>query len=300
MHRQFEIDAVNEGHVFRFLTKPCDATQIASVISAGLDQYRLVKAERDLLERTLAGSVKALVDALAMIHPAAFGKASRMRDWARNLSGPLKISRGWELEIAALLSPIGLVSIPPEVVAKLEDGSTLTVTEKEIAGRVPQAGYDVIANIPRLEGVAKVILYQNKQYDGGGFPSDDVVGSSIPLGARILKILADLSTLTSGPFPTASTFAKLFERRGRYDTELLATAQQVLERAANPGDRSTTADIAVKHLREGDTLQSDLQLENGQLVLVAGTQLSEVQVERVQTWARINTFKEPVQVMRRA
>src|ERR1700691_3098843 len=47
------MDAVNQGHVFRFLTKPRPAAELAGALKAGLKQYRLVTAERELLENTL-------------------------------------------------------------------------------------------------------------------------------------------------------------------------------------------------------------------------------------------------------
>ncbi len=46
------MDSINQGNIFRFLTKPCPADDLARGIEAGLRQYRLVAAERELLERT--------------------------------------------------------------------------------------------------------------------------------------------------------------------------------------------------------------------------------------------------------
>ena len=40
--------AVNEGHIFRFLTKPCTPDELAAAVDAAKEQYRLVTAERDL------------------------------------------------------------------------------------------------------------------------------------------------------------------------------------------------------------------------------------------------------------
>src|SRR6184192_4097590 len=58
-------DAVNQGHVFRFLNKPCSPEQLAVTLTAGLKQYKLITAERELLESTLNGSVKLLTDILS-------------------------------------------------------------------------------------------------------------------------------------------------------------------------------------------------------------------------------------------
>ena len=54
-HADLEVttEAVNEGNIFRFLTKPCNSEVLAKAIAAGIEQYRLVIAERELLEKTL-------------------------------------------------------------------------------------------------------------------------------------------------------------------------------------------------------------------------------------------------------
>ena len=42
------MEAVNEGHIFRFLTKPCSRSTLAKALDASIAQYRLVTAEREL------------------------------------------------------------------------------------------------------------------------------------------------------------------------------------------------------------------------------------------------------------
>jgi DNA-binding NtrC family response regulator len=49
---QTAMQAVNEGNSFRFLTKPCTPETLAKALEAGLEQYRLITAERELLEKT--------------------------------------------------------------------------------------------------------------------------------------------------------------------------------------------------------------------------------------------------------
>ena len=71
------IAAINDGHIFRFLTKPCPPEVLIAAVDQAIAQYRLVTAERVLLQETLHGSVKALVDVLALASPVAFGRAAR-------------------------------------------------------------------------------------------------------------------------------------------------------------------------------------------------------------------------------
>ena len=45
------VNAVNNGNIFRFLTKPCGHDLLAKTLTAALLQYRLVTAEKELLEK---------------------------------------------------------------------------------------------------------------------------------------------------------------------------------------------------------------------------------------------------------
>jgi PAS domain S-box-containing protein len=44
------VDAVNDGHVFRFLTKPCPAQTLAPALNAGIEQYDRVTSQRRKVE----------------------------------------------------------------------------------------------------------------------------------------------------------------------------------------------------------------------------------------------------------
>ena len=73
------IAAVNEGRIFRFLTKPCERNTLVKTLNAAIEQYRLVTAERQLLEETLNGATKLVTDVLSTIAPELFGHAVALR-----------------------------------------------------------------------------------------------------------------------------------------------------------------------------------------------------------------------------
>src|SRR5581483_749570 len=56
------VSAVNEGQIFRFLTKPCPPPSLLGALEAAVGQHALITAERELLEQTLRGTVKMLGD----------------------------------------------------------------------------------------------------------------------------------------------------------------------------------------------------------------------------------------------
>src|ERR1700690_3969334 len=80
------IAAINEGRIFRFLTKPCPPPVLVAAVEAGVELHRLVTSERVLLEQTLRGSIQMLTDVLALAAPTAFGQAVRIQRYARDLA----------------------------------------------------------------------------------------------------------------------------------------------------------------------------------------------------------------------
>ena len=70
-------------------------------IDDGLNQHRLITAEKVLLEQTLSGSVKMLIEILGLVSPAASSRASRLQRYAIALSGALQLPERWQWGLAA-------------------------------------------------------------------------------------------------------------------------------------------------------------------------------------------------------
>lgn len=291
------VGAVNEGSIFRFCTKPCPPEELAAAIEAGLRQYDLVTAERDLLERTLAGSVKVLVDVLSLVDPEAFRKTQVLRKWAREVVRRMKLSNAWEIDIAAMLSPLGLITIPPEIIAKVRAGEKLSKLDNEIYSRAPEIGRNLVCNIPRMKNLGEMIYYQNKGFDGSGFPGDWVAGKDIPIGARILKILIDLATVSEAP--DAAAFKALDEQGSLYDSEILAVVRSCfVDGNGNVAGESAqnVVKVPVVDLKPGCRLVSNIETEDGKLVLAAGNDISLAQIELLRNMQKVRRIKEPIYI----
>src|SRR5262249_23643372 len=104
------LQAVNDGQGFRFLTKPVAMATPRQAVAAGVEQYRLVTAQRDLLENTLRGAVHVLGELLALANPAAFERATRVRQLLRGMSAAAGRALPWEEDVAAALSQIGCIA----------------------------------------------------------------------------------------------------------------------------------------------------------------------------------------------
>jgi DNA-binding NtrC family response regulator len=109
------IAAVNDGHIYRFLSKPCPPEKLLSAVEDGLKQHRLINAERVLLEQTLSGAVKMLIEILGMVSPTASSRASRLQRYVVELAAALSLPARWQWGLAAYVSQIGCVTLPKEI-----------------------------------------------------------------------------------------------------------------------------------------------------------------------------------------
>jgi response regulator RpfG family c-di-GMP phosphodiesterase len=292
------VEAVNQGRIFRFLSKPCPAEKLVEALDAAVAQHNLILAEHELLENTLGGSLKVLSEILALAEPRTFGQAESLRDSIRQLAASLNVTPTWDLEAAALLSQIGFVTIPPELILKARQGQPLTEREKDVFARIPAIGSSLLSQIPRLEGVARIILYQHKRFDGGGFPEDAVAGESIPLGARMLKILIDLSRIEASGARRPAALAHLRERAGWYDPRLLAAVAEQAPAlpAAAPGAGGATIALSFAALRVGHILRSNLETKGGILLVTAGNLITPMLIHRLRNFSSLYGIQEPIYV----
>lgn len=291
------MEAINRGQVFRFLTKPCSPEELGQVLDAGIRQYRLETAERELLEQTLTGSLKVLMEILSMADPQAFGRAEVMRERALEMADQLGGVDAWEVGLAAMMSPLGLVTVPAALVAKERAGETLTSQERETIQRVPEFGARLLERIPRLEGVARAVRYQRRNYAGGGYPLEGPTGEEIPPAARILRVLSDFLDIEERRGSRVVALEQLKLRKGLYDPRILALLEAFCGQPATAPAAQGPRLLPVDALEPGMVLTADVKTRLGMLVVCAGTRLLPSHVEKLQNFARLIGLEEPVQVM---
>ena len=290
------VEAINQGAIFRFLGKPCSTEKLVQALEAAVAQHNLITSERDLLENTLGGSLKVLSEILALADPRINGQAEALRDAIRQLAATLNITPIWDLEAAALLCQIGTVTLPPELVLKVRLGHTLNPGEKEVFERLPAVGSSLLSQIPRLEGVARMILYQHKQFDGGGFPQDAVGGEAIPQGARMLKLLVDLAQLEANGFSRVAALEQLRARVGWYDPRLLAAVENSphSDVAATVDAARSAAAVCFADLRVGHVLSSNLETRGNMLLVAAGNKITPMLLHRLRNFSSLYGIREPI------
>lgn len=287
------IEAVNQGHIFRFLTKPCPTETLIETLAAGVRQYQLVTAEKELLERTLRGSVKVLTELLALVNPTAFGQAARLRRVAQKLCQRLAVDQQWQVEIAAMLSQIGCVTIPPDTLHKMYHGQELTAEESQMLDAHPAIAAGLVSNIPRLEPVAKIIAYQRKRFDGTGIPPDSVAGKEIPIGARILALAIDYDALKGRGLSDADVIVQLRARSGWHDPEILAALEELVGFEAPFEIREVRLREVTNHM----ILAEDVRTVDGTLLVAKEQEITEALRQRLMNFARNGRLGSTIRVL---
>jgi response regulator RpfG family c-di-GMP phosphodiesterase len=284
--RDVAMAAVNEGQIFRYLTKPCPPDQLRTAIEAGVAHHRLLVAEKILLQETLIGCIRALIDILAITNPVAFGRATRVERLAAELAAAIGTTGFWQLEAAAMLSQIGYISLPAELVEKLYYGKRLTPDERVLADGAPQVAQKLLGRIPRLEPVME-ILAASQQVKG------DVPEGLTKIGAGILRLVLDYDTHIAQGRPVNEAIAAIRSQSLRHDGKLVERLEWLV--GALVGAQELT-EVAVGDLVPGMVFMEDLRTHVGTLLVPTGFEVTETFLERMRNFGP-GILQERVRVM---
>ena len=284
--RDAAIEAVNRGHVFRFLCKPCPADTLIETLAFAVEQHRLITAERVLLEDTLRGSIRVLTNILSISQPAAFGRSSRILGHVRTLAEQAGAAVDWELEVAAMLAPLGCVTLPPDTAERLYFGEALDANERAMAERIPEETERLLRDIPRLEGVLELLAGARRGFKPQDGEPKGKNGEALPLGSRILRLATDYEELEARGEPGSKGMAMLDSRAGLYDPALLlALGDRVEELGEVAGPESGGAriqELELDAIEPGMILVDDMRGRDGRLLLARGREVTREVVARLQ------------------
>lgn len=285
--------AVNEGNVFRFLTKPCPFDDLQRVLKAGLEQYRLVVAERELLRDTLHGAIKVLSEILSLASPSAFGRASRIQRYVGHMARRMQVQDLWKFDIAGLLSQIGCVSLSPETLDRVMAGRRLDTDEEEAFEAHPIVAGSLLAKIPRLQPTAEMIARQRGPTERfkGSPPIDDEVA----LGGEMLRLALAVDEAVSGGEDFDSALREISRSAAPpFDKRLL----DALKGYSSAGHMELTPRMVhIRQLEVGMLLDEDVRARTGTLLLAKGFEVTSPTILRLKSFAGGAGVVEPFRVL---
>jgi hypothetical protein len=129
--------------------------------------------------------------------------------------------------------------------------------------------------VPVFKGVSNIVYWQDKHFDGTGFPYEATSGDDIAKGAQILHLLRDILSLEAKGLRRSAALTACEERAGRYDPALLAKAKELFSTAEEEHL------VTFAQLEPGMVLRSSIKDERGRLLLGPGVQMTEAMMKRL-------------------
>jgi putative nucleotidyltransferase with HDIG domain len=218
------------------------------------------------VERLYRASVEMLAIAVDAKDQVTHGHIRRVQQHTLAVAAALGVTDRTELkaiEAGALLHDIGKLAVPDYILNK---PTALTPAEFEIIKKHPSMGARILTAVEFPYPIVPIVRHHHEQWDGRGYP-DGLVGTEIPLSARILAVVDCFDALTSDrPYrPRLSdvqAIAILRSRKGTfYDPSVVETMIGLipeLRREEPPGAEAVdirsclVAGLSTTHGRESD------------------------------------------------
>lgn len=295
------VSALNEGSIFRFINKPCSNEGLVNVLDQAFEYYRLITGEKELLQKTLAGSVKLVTDLLALTAPKEFGAVVQRRELVRKVSEKLHVTNIWEVELSFMLAPLLTHLVADDLHEKVLQGAPLSADDEKLINQTPAGVRRLIENVPRLKGVAELLE--------GIVPFDYTASAEsrishqqqLGVGTRIVQTLRDLTLREQRGGSLKDIITKMSSKQSVYDVSVVGAIAEHLGvfQSASTEKENTPEDgfeVSLKELCAGQKLLNKIETKEGKLLLSAGTILSGALIERISAYAAMSGLKNPIRV----
>ncbi len=291
---QVAITAVNRGNIFRFLTKPMPTEDLITILNDSLEFFRLKKSEKELLNKTLKGVINILIGMQQHILPYTANQLGKIREFGRKIAEILSLNINWEYDIAFMLSKLGYIIVPQEILEKVENGIELDKAELKEFNSYPEYGASFIRKIPRLENIALAIEYQNVNYNGNNSPDIKIKEDNIPIIARILKVVNDFIHYSRNDVNIENAFTKMQNNSSLYDPLMMNALHLIVK-----GTKITNTVVSIKfrELRIGMVLARDLKDTKGNVLVKKGTEITDLTLMRLINATKVREIAEPLLVI---
>ncbi len=289
--QQTAAGAVNEGSVFRFLTKPCNKETLSKTLMEGLAQYRMVCAEKEVLEKTMKGMILVLTEVLSVACPAAFSRAARVRRYVQHVAERLSLPNSWKYEVAAMLSQLGCVTLEPETIEAIYSGGELSPADQAQFLNHPQIAQDLLKNIPRMEQVAWMIAHQNQPLPTEWNVSDREM-REMRLGAQLIRaaLAFDLQLRKGGSRLDAAHFLSV--KFADLDSKVVEAMIELEPESAGKDSRS----VSISDLSTSMVLEQEVRSKTGILIGAKGQEVTSPLLLKLKSFSAKGSIEEKVVV----
>lgn len=274
------MEAINSGNIFRFLSKPCSVEKLTNAVAAGVQQYRTVLGDRDLLRDTLNGCVQTLMDLFELVNPVALSRAKRIQSCVQQLAELLRLPDSWQFELAAVFSQIGGVFLNAEIMEKHASGAELTPIEAEVITVYPEMASQLIAQLPHLDTVAAIVANQAQSPHPELMIVSREPQHAAVIGGDLLKVAISFERLLARGLTPQAAIWQLSQQPALVNHAIVGQLPRV-NLASNERDRA----VPIDKLQIGMILSENLVTRTGRLLLRSGHLITATSLSMIHNFA---------------
>jgi putative two-component system response regulator len=187
---------------YDYIVKPFNLELVTNTAHRAMEKLRLEAANREYqaylqqvaddraaeTRRLFYSMTQVLIGLLELKEPFKAGYLKRIAEMSRYVARELKMTEDGvrKVYLAALLHDIGMISVEDMLLTKR---GALTEQEASQIHDHTSVAESVLKPILGDDEVLKYIRHHHERYDGTGYP-DSLRGNIIPLGARIISVVA--------------------------------------------------------------------------------------------------------------
>jgi CheY-like chemotaxis protein len=260
------VAAMNQAGLFRFLLKPAARPVLLDTLRAAVAQYQLQVAERELLQKTLIGTMRALSDVLAIANPIAFGHVGRIQELALAVANQMKLPEQWPLEFASLASQLGHIALPERTLRRLYAGDSLSPQESAQVTQSALVAERILKRIPRLGPVTDILssLATGRKSDGSR--------TCESIGAEILRVVSAYEAVERTTSSRDTAVHRLRAQAARFDPGVVNALTELLGLKLAEDE---TIEVPIDRMCVDMIVAQDVCTRTGALLVPRGYRVSE-------------------------
>lgn len=322
------IAAVNEGQIFRHISKPWNDGELLITVRNALEKRVLQREKQRLeqltaqqnielkrlnagLEEKVSERTQELVLAHEKLKQSFFtsiqlfsnmlelraghmaGHSCRVADLSRKIAQEMKLDEAdaQNTFLAALLHDIGKIGLPDDLLRK--PITQMAGDELSRWRRHASLGEQALLALDSLRGVAAIIRAHHETFDGKGFP-DGKSGLTIPIGARILSVANEYDgylwgTLNGKRYEEEAARHMIAQGRGRrYDPSVTDAFMTVTGGLKKEVINNDETELSTGELKVGMVLSRNLVNYDGIVLLTAQQTLTETVITQLRGFEHSN------------
>ncbi len=316
------ITAVNDGEIYRYISKPWDENHLVQTIKQALE-VKYLEIEKNRLAKELSvknkeleelnNNLEKIVDERTEKIQKTYNKivsvftqivelkegndlaghSRRVSDLTKKICKVLNVSKKEEVDVylASLLHDIGKIGMDEKIVN--EPYNQLSPKGKEEYQTHARRGSLLLKSLPLIEGASQIIHSHHEAYDGSGFP-EGLSGNDIPLGSMILAIANDYDNLImgtkSGNKMEWEEAIEIIKERSNiiYSSTVVAAFLKVMEELIESGETYEVSEYIVSssNIKPGMILASDVVTKTDLLLLSKKQKITESMIEKIHNYEK--------------